>query len=88
MTCWGEPVCAGAAVGREDCPPLPLDVAGPLPPGRSAMEAISSTRSGEKGLGCRSASSSVQRIALLVCLETRTVGCGSKPGRLAEDENR
>jgi hypothetical protein len=83
ITCWGDPTWAGGAVGREDEAAWPLVVAGPLPPlRRSAIEAFSSSRSGENGCGFRSASSRVQRIALLVCFESRTAGCG---GGLVEE---
>ena len=66
-------------MGREDDTPLPLDVAGPPPgPARSsAMEAFSSISSGENGYGCLSASSRTHEIALFVCAERRTMGCGS-----------
>ena len=84
ITCWGDPVWAGGAVGREDDVPWPLVVAGP-PAIRSAIEAFSSMISREKGWGCLSASSRAQRMALLVCLERRTAGCGSV---LADAERR
>lgn len=63
----GEPVGAGAAVGRREAwEPLPLEAGGiPLPPPkRSAMLADSSSKSGVKELGYRSASSRAKRIAL------------------------
>jgi hypothetical protein len=73
MPCDGDPVCCGGAVGRVAAAPLPLVLAGPPAPAkRSAMEAFSSIRSGLKALGCLSASSRAQRIALCVPLEIRT----------------
>lgn len=77
MNCCGDPVWAGTAVGREDDAPWPLVVAGAMPPRRSAIGAFSSSRTGVKGWGCLSASSRVQRMALLVRLDSRTAGCGS-----------
>lgn len=50
ITCWGDPVWAGGAVGRVVDAPWPLVVAGLLPPPiRSAIEAFSSTGSAVKG---------------------------------------
>lgn len=62
----GEPVWAGGAVGRVADPTFPFVVAVPVPARRSAMEAFSSIRSGEKGWGCLKASSRAQRMALFV----------------------
>jgi hypothetical protein len=74
----GEPVGAGAPVVRvREETPLPLEVAGPPPPSSSAMLAFSSSSSGEKALGCLSASSRAKRMALCVCREMRTAGWGS-----------
>ena len=76
-------------MGRVAAAPLPLVLAGPPPPARrSAMEAFSSTRSGLKGLGCLSASSRAQRIALCVPLEIRTTRWGGSDLVAAAEEVR
>lgn len=82
----GEPVCMGGAVGRVEGDETPLETAG-CPPTRriSAMEAFSSTRSGVKGLGCRNASSTAQRIALWVCLDMWTKGWVDEGSARRED---
>jgi hypothetical protein len=80
----GEPVGAGAFGWILVDPLLPTR---PLPTGaddpgpmRSDIEAFSSSSSGVKGFGVRSATSSAYKIADAVRLETRTAGCRASLG--------